>query len=164
MADDNTNDSSNEAAEQPQGGDEAGTIPRSRLNAVIAERDAARDRLAAIEAEQRTREEAALAENQQYRELAERRGAEIEALQAQIAEAALNNTRLQIGRELNLPPALVARLQGSNADELRADGEALLAAIPASVPGVPPVTSGKPVGPVDFTSMTAEEIRHAWRK
>jgi len=69
------------------------------------------------------------------------------AAPAQPDEASRLRMALQIGTELNVPTALVARLQGATADEMRADATALLGLMTAPRgPGIPPaVQQGHPV-------------------
>jgi len=69
------------------------------------------------------------------------------AAPAQPDEASRLRMALQIGTELNVPTALVARLQGATADEMRADAQALMGLMTAPRgPGIPPaVQQGHPV-------------------
>ena len=66
---------------------------------------------------------------------------------AQPDEASRLRMALQVGTKLNLPTALVGRLQGATAEEMEADAQALLGLMTAPRgPGIPPaVQQGQPV-------------------
>lgn len=75
---------------------------------------------------------------------------EMERLKKQLDELNATNTALQLGAlkrqiaaEVGLPDALAARLQGDDADAIKADAEALLATLPKAAPTAPsiPVTN-----------------------
>lgn len=71
------------------------------------------------------------------------------------AEATRLQLALKVGAELNLPAALISRLQGDTEEAMKADAEALKALVgsgtPASRgPGIPPVPEGN--RPVTFTA------------
>lgn len=60
---------------------------------------------------------------------------------------------LAVGAELNLPVALINRLQGSTPEEMKADAQVLLGLMSngqARAPGIPPVPAG--TTPVTFTA------------
>ena len=97
-----------------------------------------RDRLAGA---QRKAEEAAkkaatdaeakaLAEQGKYKELADSLQAELAATKAQAKALELAALKRDVAAEVGLPAALAARLQGEDADAIRADAVALLAAMP----------------------------------
>lgn len=90
------------------------------------------------------------------------------------ADAARLQLALKVGAELNLPAALIGRLQGETEEAMKADAEALQALMgggtPASRgPGIPPVPAGnQPVtftraqlGNAKFVRENAEAIRQA---
>lgn len=61
---------------------------------------------------------------------------------------------LGVGVKLNLPPALIGRLQGATPDEMEADAQTLLGLMGSNTatprgPGIPPPPNGNP--PVTFT-------------
>lgn len=66
---------------------------------------------------------------------------------AQPDEASRLRMALQVGTKLNLPTALVGRLQGATAEEMEADAQALLGLMTTPRgPGIPPaVQQGQPV-------------------
>lgn len=82
-------------------------------------------------------------------------GAESPAQTAQPnADATRLSMALKVGAELNLPAALISRLQGDSEEAMKADAEALIGLMgsgtPASRgPGIPPVPAGNQ--PVTFT-------------
>lgn len=63
---------------------------------------------------------------------------------------------IQVGAELNVPPALISRLQGDTLEEMQQDARNLMLLMPAGPaparagPGIPPVQSGNQ-GQVGFT-------------
>lgn len=97
-----------------------------------ARREAARYRteLRKLEADQAKAQEAKLAEEQKWRELAEKREAEREALKAEMERERLNNLRLQIAMEKNLPARLATRLVGTSREEMEADADEILSLMP----------------------------------
>lgn len=82
-------------------------------------------RMADFEDSQNKAKEAKLKEEQKWQELAETRQKELEKIQSDLQTERMNNLRTRVGMELNLPPALVARLQGATEDEIRADATTL---------------------------------------
>jgi hypothetical protein len=69
--------------------------------------------------------------------------------------------RREVAAKVNLPAALVDRLQGETADELEADAKALLAALPK--PAAPNINAGAPAGvpPVGVMSEEERKLRAA---
>ena len=123
----------------------------NRANRSDAERrlalKAAQDELAALKAAQAEAEQKTLAERGEYQKLyeAERaRAADLEKqaadMAARIAAQELATLRQRVAAEKGLPPALAERLQGTTAEELAADAEALLSALPR--PTAPPLNGG----------------------
>lgn len=73
-------------------------------------------------------------EQGKFKELYEAEQAKrLEAEQA-ASDAQLARLREKVGRELNIPAALVDRLQGETEDELKADAESILASLPKPAP------------------------------
>ena len=62
--------------------------------------------------------------------------AALEAATAAQKQAELAALRASIGAEKGLPPALISRLTGDDADAIKADADALLAAIPKQDPSL----------------------------
>ena len=105
-----------------------------------------------INAREASRAEKELAEQSRWKELAEKRQAELEKLQTDMAQQRLEAMRLRVGNELGLPNELVARLNGATEEEIRADAEVLAQILPqqprrqsttSAVPG------GQPAGETD---------------
>lgn len=89
--------------------------------------------LDALAKAQKELEEKRQAEMTELEKLQAERQKLLEKLQAQEAAAKaaqLDALRLKVGQEVGLPPALASRLQGSTAEEIKADAEAVLAALP----------------------------------
>lgn len=71
----------------------------------------------------------------------------------QANETARLQMALTVGTKLNLPVALIGRLQGATPEEMEADAQVLLGLMSngqARTPGIPPVPAGNT--PVTFTS------------
>lgn len=71
----------------------------------------------------------------------------------QANDAARLQMALTVGTKLNLPVALIGRLQGTTPEEMEADAQTLLALMgngQARAPGIPPVPAGNT--PVTFTA------------
>lgn len=64
---------------------------------------------------------------------------------------------LQVGAELNLPAALIARLQGDTLEAMKADAQNLLSLMGSGTrgPGIPPVPGGNP--PVTITTAQLQD-------
>lgn len=123
----------------------------NRANKSDAERrvalKAAQDELATLKAAATEAEQKALAEQGQYQQLYEaerKRAADLEKatadLNARIAAQELAALRQKVAAEKGLPPALADRLQGETADDIAADADALLAALPR--PAAPGLNGG----------------------
>lgn len=97
-------------------------------------RTSARDlekRLEAIEKARQAADEQTLVEQNRWKEIAEKRDAELKQLQETLQKSQQQALRTQIAVEFGLPAPLAARLQGATEEELRADAEQLKALIPA---------------------------------
>lgn len=78
------------------------------------------------------------------------------------AETARLQMALKVGAELNLPAALINRLQGDTEAAMKADAESLVALMgsgtPANrMPGIPPVPAGNQ--PVTFTRTQLQDAK-----
>lgn len=123
-------------------------------------------RLRDLESAKEAAERQALEEQSQFKSLYEKEKANREKLEAESNARLMSLLREKIGLQAGLPEALVSRLQGATEDEIRADAEALKAALPAT-PQAPkpsgtqtqttPVPRGTPSG------RTPEQI-DAWLK
>lgn len=113
----------------------------NRANKEAAERRVAlkqaQDELTALKAAQTQAEQAALAERGEYQKLYEaekQKAADLEKaaaeMQSRIKQQELAALRQRVANEKGLPATLAERLQGETAEELAADAETLLAAIP----------------------------------
>ena len=116
----------------------------NRANKEAAERRVAlkqaQDELTALKAAQTQAEQAALAERGEYQKLYEaekQKAADLEKaaaeMQSRIKQQELAALRQRVANEKGLPATLAERLQGETAEELAADAETLLAAIPRPV-------------------------------
>lgn len=76
-------------------------------------------------------------------------------------EAARLRMAVSVAQEVNLPVALIGRLQGGTADEMKADAESLMALVGASSAGVAVATPGVPAAPQGdgLPTVTAEQRR-----
>lgn len=99
------------------------------------------DAKAKREADEAKANEAKLKEQSEFKALAETLQAERDKLKADIEALTLNALRAKIAAEFQLPPAFAERLKGATEEELKADAEALKAALPAQ-----PQTPGRPGG------------------
>lgn len=99
------------------------------------------DAKAKREADEAKANEAKLKEQSEFKALAETLQAERDKLKADIEALTLNGLRAKIAAEFQLPPAFAERLKGATEEELKADAEALKAALPAQ-----PQTPGRPGG------------------
>jgi hypothetical protein len=83
-------------------------------------------RLTEFDAEKNKKVEADLADNQKWKELADKRDKELADLKASLDAERLTNLRNKVGIEFKLSPSQIKRLQGGTEDELRADAEELV--------------------------------------
>ncbi|MEM7344592.1 MAG: DUF4355 domain-containing protein [Chloroflexota bacterium] len=117
----------------------------------------AETQLAQIQADQQAANEAALAEQNQWKQLAEQREQQLNAERRE-------RLRLQVATDKGLPASLAARLQGDTVEALSADADQLLELVkPATSPGVPPPSGGATPPTVDLSQMTPAQIRAATR-
>ena len=104
-------------------------------SALKAERDARRKaetdladmrkRIDAFETKQREAEEATAKEQGQYKELLEKRDAELAELKAQLESRDLKERKAAIAKANGIPEEAIGRLQGSTDEELEEDAKAL---------------------------------------
>ena len=108
----------------------------------VSEREA-KQALEAQTAAQHAAEDAKLAEQQKWQELAEKREREANQFKAELEQERISNLRTKIALELGVPPVLAARLQGATEDEIRNDAAQLLPLIqqPQSNTQQPPARS-----------------------
>lgn len=119
-------------------------IPKSRFDEV-------NNRLKAIEGE-RTKaqkeaeaaETARLAEQGEYKKLFEKQQADLQAAQAKAQEAAVKLNQREAAAQTNLPAALAERLKGETLEEMVADAQAIMAALPK--PTAPNINAGAGAG------------------
>lgn len=131
-----------EAPAAPAASDEASTsgdepLGEAGLKALHSERDAraeAEKRAAALQTQLDEFEAAKLSDLEKAQRAAEAATAQATALQAEVEARDLQILRQAVGGEFGLSPKLVARLQGSTEDELRADAKELAALVPDSSP------------------------------
>lgn len=139
------------SSDPPPTGLAPGPVPYNRFSEVVEEKNKAEKELAAFQAAEKKRQEDALKEQNKWKELAEQRERDLE-------NERLNNTRLQVAAEKNLPPALAGRLQGSTREEMIADADLLLQSVKQTGPGAPPPGGGHRPKPPDLGEMSVEEI------
>ncbi len=118
-------------------------------------------RISADEAAKRADAEKALADQAQWKTLAEQRAAELDALRGEVGNLRRQMLITTIAREMGLPPAIAARLQGGTEEELRADAEALRKELGASLkPGASSNTTAIPGG--SSVGMNDEQMRREY--
>lgn len=101
-------------------------------------------KLSTFEQSKTEAEEAKLKEQNQYKELLEKRTREYEQLKADLERERVGNLRLRIGSELGLSPALQLRLVGSTEEELREDAKGLITALGLDKPKADPQPTQPP--------------------
>ena len=74
-------------------------------------------------------------EQGKYKELYDAELAKRQALEAEVEGLKLRQLRARIGQEVGLPAPLIERLAGESEEEIRADAEQLLAALPKAPAG-----------------------------
>lgn len=104
-------------------------------------------RLAQLEADAKTREEKELTEQNDWKQLAEKRGKELEKMKADLEKANFESLRTKIGAEYKLPAKFVARLQGASEDELRTDAAELAKDLGLDKPSTPAENPATPQTP-----------------
>lgn len=127
------------------------------LDRILGER-LAKEKQRTEAAAQKAREEAerkAAEEQGKFQELYQGTLAQLEKLAAEKRALEAAAMRREVAAKVNLPAALVDRLQGETADELEADAKALLAALPK--PAAPNINAGSPAGVPPAGVMSEEE-------
>jgi hypothetical protein len=115
-------------------------IPKSRFDAINDELKQLK-KLAAQEAKQREVAEAErLKEQGKYEQLFQKAQAELEQERQRAKALEIAGLRRDVAAKRNLPTGLVDRLRGDTLEELEADAEALLAALPK--PAAPNINAG----------------------
>lgn len=127
------------------------------LDRILGER-LAKEKQRTEAAAQKAREEAerkAAEEQGKFQELYQGTLAQLEKLAAEKRALEAAAMRREVAAKVNLPAALIDRLQGETADELEADAKALLAALPK--PAAPNINAGSPAGVPPAGVMSEEE-------
>jgi hypothetical protein len=138
---------------QPKPEPEPGPVPYDRFREVNEKLKNTETRLAEMEAAAKTAAEKELAAQNKWRELAEKREAELK-------QERLERLRLTVATSKGLPLELATRLQGEDQAALEADAEAILQYLkPSSGPGVPPPGRKQQSAALDMSTMTPDEIR-----
>jgi hypothetical protein len=127
-----------------------------RFKRLVERAKAAEAKVAAFEQAQKAAEEASLAEQQKWQELARRREAELAEAQRQMEALTLTMLRTRVAARMGLPEALAERLRGATEAEIVADAEALQTLMPT--PGGLPETPK----PQDGGIADEERRRRAW--
>ena len=135
------------------------TFTQAEVDALIRDRLARADKQAqsATEKARADAERKALEEQGKFKELAERYQAEAQQSAARAQALEMAQLRRNIGDKLGLSPALAERLQGATAEELEADGKALLALIPK--PAAPNINAAPGVGAAPVTGQMTPEYK-----
>lgn len=142
------------ATPQPQQ-EPPGPVPYDRFAEVNRRAKEAEARLQQLEADRKKAEETALAEQNKYKELYEKR-------EQELAAERLSNTRLAVAMKKGIPADLANRLQGDTAEDIAVDADRLLAFLkPASGPGVPPAPRTSQPMAVDWEKLDPAQIRKA---
>jgi hypothetical protein len=86
----------------------------------------------------------AAVKNGEWQKLAEQREKELNDAKAVLAQKDLDEKKRKIAKEVGLPDELALRIQGATDEELKADAEAVLKAIPQAQkqPGIKPLNPG----------------------
>lgn len=105
---------------------------KAEVEALVRDRLAGAKRTAEEQAKKAAAEAEAkaLAEQGRYKELFEKQQAELDAERQRAKALELAALKRDIAAEVGLPAALAARLQGEDAEALKADAQALIAAMP----------------------------------
>ena len=105
---------------------------KAEVEALVRDRLAGAKRTAEEQAKKAAAEAEAkaLAEQGRYKELFEKQQAELEAERQRAKALELATLKRDIAAEVGLPGALAARLQGEDAEAIKADAQALVAAMP----------------------------------
>lgn len=75
-------------------------------------------------------EEAKLVEQQKWQELADKRAKELEEIKGELESVRLDALRREVGTEVGLPSKLVVKISGGDRDEMLADAQEMLEALP----------------------------------
>lgn len=123
------------------------TVPYERFAEVNTRAKEYADRLEALEKAQKDAEEKALADQNKWKELAEKREGELKTER-------LARLKLDVALKAGLPAEFAARLQGEKEEDLMADAKTLLPLVKPVTPGNPPAGDRTPA-----TTFTAEQLR-----
>ena len=118
------------------------------------------EKFSAIESQAKTANEAKMAEDQRWKELAEVKAKELDEIKTQLERERIGALRMRIASEKQLPAALAERLSGSTEDELRADAEKLAELLPASTK--PTATRQATQLPTGEPSTNRDADLHKW--
>lgn len=122
-------------------------IPKSRFDELNREFKALKAKLEADEQAKEAAEAQRLKEQGEWKALAERAQAELEATKAQARSLELSMLRKDIAARVGLPAVLVDRLQGETPETIEADAKKLLESLPKpTVSGVPPTPNPRAAG------------------
>lgn len=130
--------------EQPAGNNQPpANVPYDRFAEVNKRANELAARLEAIEAQRTAEADKVLAEQNKWKELAEKR-------EAELASERTARLRLDVALKAGLPAEFAGRLMGSTEEELLADAKTLLPLVKPNTPGNPPAAPRTP--PVAFTA------------
>jgi len=139
------------APAEPVAAVEPGPVPYDRFKQVNDKFKASQAELDALRGQQADKEKAQLIEQQNFKDLAEKLQADLDAQTAATSAAELARLRLQVATDAGLPAEMAARLVGTTAEELATDAGQLASWAKPAAPGVPGV-NGKAAGPGAITA------------
>lgn len=134
----------------------------SRFTSLIATKNEQAAQLDVLNKQLADAEEAKLKENEDFKALAEKHKADLDALKLEAETSRLESLRLRIAAETGINPELASRLQGDSEDDIRKDAETMLQYTQVTAPGagIPNQQPGQPVpnASPSLSDMTPAEI------
>lgn len=114
-------------------------------------------RLSELDTDKQKKDEAELAENNKWKELADKRAEELAKVASERDAERAKNLRTNIGIEFKLTPSQIKRLQGSTEEELRADAQELVKDLGLDKQVSPPVEDEKKPDPIPNTQQAKKQ-------
>jgi len=144
MSEEQVIESSEQVTENGDGaGKQPGPVPYERCAEVNRRAKELAAQVEAIQRKQAEAEQAALAEQGKWKELYEKR-------EAELTSERLERARLNVALKTGLPPEFAGRLMGQTEEELLADAQSLLPLVRPSSPGA--ARAPARTQPASFTS------------
>ena len=119
-------------------------IPKSRLDEVLAKLKSFESDKTKAEKAAKDAENASLAEQGKYKEIADRATAELAAAQQAAKAAEMRLLQRDVAAKTSLPLPLADRLRGETEEEMIADAKAIIAALPK--PAAPNINANSGAG------------------